>query len=67
MNRIVTISLAVVLAMSITQSAFAQPGRILTPEQRAERQMQQAEQLLEELREPSPLPALNSVWIEELT
>ncbi len=67
MNRLVTISLAVVLAMSITQSAFAQPGRILTPEQRAERQMQQAEQLLEELREPSPLPALNSVWIEELT
>lgn len=67
MNRIVTLSLAIVLAMSITQSALAQRGRILTPEERAERQMQQAEQLLEELREPSPLPALNSVWIEELT
>jgi len=67
MNRIVTLSLAIVLAMSITQSALAQRGRILTPEERTERQMQQAEQLLEELREPSPLPALNSVWIEELT
>ena len=67
MNRIATPCLAIVLAMSISQSALAQRGRILTPEERAERQMQQAEQLLEELREPSPLPALNSVWIEELT
>ncbi len=67
MNRIPTPCLAIVLAMSISQSALAQRGRILTPEERAERQMQQAEQLLEELREPSPLPALNSVWIEELT
>ena len=67
MNRIVTLSLAIVLAMSIAQSAHAQRGRILTPEERAERQMQQAARLLEELREPRPLPALNSVWIEELT
>ena len=69
MNRIWTVLVTGVLTATVVQSAHAQQrGGILTPEQRAERQLRQAEQLLEELREPRPdMEALNSIWIEELT
>ena len=66
MSRLSRAAVAVIATLSIASSLAAQQ-RTLTPEQRAERQLRQAEELLEELRQPTPVPALNSVWIEELT
>ena len=66
MSRLSRAAVTVIATLSIASSLAAQQ-RTLTPEQRAERQLRQAEELLEELRQPTPVPALNSVWIEELT
>ena len=60
----------VALATGLTAFVDAQQrgGRgNLTPEQRAERQRQQAEAFAREMAEPRPIEALDSVWIEELT
>jgi len=65
------LSVVVLLAMATGLAAFVeaqQGGRgQMTPEQRAERQRQQAEALAAELASPRPIAALDSVWIEELT
>jgi len=65
------LSVVVILAMATGVAAFVeaqQGGRgQMTPEQRAERQRQQAEELAAQMAEPRPIAALDSVWIEELT
>ncbi len=55
------------LAMGLAGIAEAQQRGNMTEEERARRRAEQAQQLQEELQSPSPIEALNSVWIEELT
>lgn len=56
------------LALVAAAPAVAQQGRgNLSPEERARRRAEAERQLQEELRMPRPIPALNSIWIEELT
>ncbi len=70
-RRVFAVVVIVALATGLAMFADAQQrgGRRgnLTPEQRAERQRQQAEALAAELAAPRPIEALDSVWIEELT
>lgn len=66
------LSVILLLAMATGLAAFVEAqqrgGRgQMTPEQRAERERQQAEALAAEMAEPRPIDALDSVWIEELT
>ncbi|HXV59892.1 MAG TPA: creatininase family protein [Vicinamibacteria bacterium] len=61
-RRSFLVALAVSAGLS-TQVAAPQGQRNLTPEQRAERERR----LQEELTMPRPIPALDSIWIEELT
>ncbi len=60
------VMLAVALT-AVSPSVFAQQGRQMTDEQRAQFMAEQARQLEEDLKTPRPIEALNSVWIEELT
>lgn len=54
----------VLVALAIGQAATIQAQqRTITPEERAQRERE----LQEELQQPRPIDALNSVWIEELT
>ncbi len=56
------------LAACLSAGACVQEGPPeLSAEERARRQAQAEAQLAEDLRTPRPIPALNSVWIEELT
>ncbi|HSF17622.1 MAG TPA: creatininase family protein [Vicinamibacteria bacterium] len=61
-RRSFLVALAVLAGLS-TQVAARQGQRNLTPEQRAERERQ----LQQELTMPRPIPAHDSIWIEELT
>ncbi len=68
MQRLFGMGVAVLaLAAAATPTAAQQRQGALTSEERARRQLEQAEQLLRELQMPRPIEALNSVWIEELT
>lgn len=63
---VVIVALATGLAVFVEAQQRGGRGN-LTPEQRAERQRQQAEAFAREMAEPRPIEALDSVWIEELT
>ena len=63
---VVVVALATGLAAFVDAQQRGGRGN-LTPEQRAERQRQQAEAFAREMAEPRPIEALDSVWIEELT
>jgi creatinine amidohydrolase/Fe(II)-dependent formamide hydrolase-like protein len=70
LKRVLSVVLLLTLATGLAAFVEAQQrgGRgQMTPEQRAERQRQQAEALAAELASPRPIEALDSVWIEELT
>lgn len=68
MRKALSVLATLVMLAGPATAAQAQQRRAnLTPEERAERQAEQARQLEEELRAPRPIEALNSVWIEELT
>lgn len=63
---VVIVALATGLAVFVEAQQRGGRGN-LTPEQRAERQRQQAEAFAAEMAEPLWIEALDSVWIEELT
>ncbi len=64
--RSVVISVAVLpIIASLTPAQSG--GRNLSPEEREQRRAQQEQELQEELQAKRPIPALDSVWIEELT
>jgi len=68
MNKTWSMILACGLLTGIAVQTQAQQRQgNLTPEERARRQAEQERQFQEELKEPRPIEALNSVWIEELT
>lgn len=62
MRKTWLVTATVGMAMAVSLPARAQRPN-MTAEQRAERERQ----LQEEMREPRPIAALNSVWIDELT
>jgi len=62
-----SVLLLIALVAGIATIVEAQQRGQMTPEQRAERQRQQAEALAEEMAEPRPMAGIDSVWIEELT
>ncbi len=67
MKRTYTLFAALTVTAALAAPAAGQQRRPTTPEQRASRQLEQAEALLRSLQMPRPIAALNSVWIEELT
>ncbi len=66
LSVVLLLTLATGLAVFVEATQRGGRGQ-MTPEQRAERQRQQAEALAAELASPRPIDALDSVWIEELT
>ena len=63
-----TLCSAILLSTVSATTALAQQGRRqMTDEERAQFRAEQERQLQEEMRQPRPIEALNSVWIEELT
>ncbi len=66
MNRLCLVIGVLATVVSLSTPARAQRPAT-TPEQRAQRQLEQAQALLRDLQMPRPIAALNSVWIEELT
>ncbi len=64
----IAVVIAAVAGSSSTAAAQQRGGRgNLSPEERAQRQAAAERALQEELAEPTPIAALDSVWIEELT
>ena len=62
----IVIALGLVTALAAPTAAQQRRGN-MSPEERARRQAEQERQLQEEMRQPRPIEALSSVWIEELT
>jgi creatinine amidohydrolase/Fe(II)-dependent formamide hydrolase-like protein len=68
MRRLPPVVIALTLCTTWAAAAAGQGGRgNVSAEERARRQAEQQRQLEEQLRQPRPIDALNSVWIEELT
>ncbi len=64
MHRVLLVIAAATVGVSSVTTA---QQRTISPEERARRQLDQAEQLVKELAAPRPIAAVNSVWLEELT
>ncbi len=69
MRRLVSLVMALALMLGLAVFADAQRrGRgNLSPEELAARQAEQARQLAEAMKEPNPIAALDTIWLEELT
>ena len=69
MKKVLSLLIALALVLSVVTPVHAQRGGrgSLTPEQRAERLLAQERALQEALKAPTPIDALDSIWIEELT
>ena len=70
MRRLVSLVVVVALMSGLAVFAAAEQGRgrgNLSPEELAARQAEQARQLEQAMKEPSPIAALDSIWMEELT